>query len=83
MKLNLDMLNFLSKDTLASQVVRLTHDYTIENDEEIEKERKENIENYRNGKITAKEFSKRQNLLKDKIIITPLVVFSSTDILPF
>lgn len=83
MKLNLDMLNFLSKDTLASQVVRLTHDYTIENDEEIEKERKENIENYRNGKITAKEFSKRQNILKDKIKITPLVVYSSTDILPF
>lgn len=81
---NKDLINFNSKVPVNIQVFELSSGkYTVENEKEIEILRKENRENYYNGKIKIKEYLKRQYEIINKIKIEEVVIFSSTESLPF
>ena len=58
---NKDLIDFNSKIPVNIQVFNLSNGkYTVENEIEIEKLRKENRRNYYEGKLTTKEYLKRQ-----------------------
>lgn len=81
---NKDLIDFNSKIPVNIQVFELSNGkYTVENEMEIEKLRKENRSNYYNGKLTTKEYLKRQYEIINRIKIEDVVIFSSTDTLPF
>lgn len=81
---NKDLINFNSKVPVNIQVFELSSGkYTVENEKEIERLRKENREKYYNGKIKIKEYLKRQYEIINKIKIEEVVIFSSTESLPF
>lgn len=81
---NKDLIDFNSKIPVNIQVFELSNGkYTVENEVEIEKLRKENRSNYYNGKLTTKEYLKRQYEIIKKIQIEEVVIFSSTKELPF
>ena len=81
---NKDLIDFNSKIPVNIQVFKLSNGkYTVENEKEIEDLRKENRSNYYNGKLTTKEYLKRQYDIINKIKIEEVVIFSSTDTLPF
>ena len=81
---NKDLIDFNSKIPVNIQVFKLSNGkYTVENEKEIEDLRKENRSNYYNGKLTTKEYLKRQYEIINKIKIEDVVIFSSTDTLPF
>lgn len=81
---NKDLINFNSKVPVNIQVFELSNGkYTVENEVEIEKLRKENRNNYYNGKLTTKEYLKRQYEIINKIKIEDVVIFSSSEELPF
>lgn len=81
---NKDLIDFNSKIPVNIQVFKLSNGkYTVENEKEIEELRKENRSNYYNGKLTTKEYLKRQYEIINKIKIEDVVIFSSTDTLPF
>lgn len=81
---NKDLLEMTSKIPLRIQVFEKSNGkYTIENDIEIEKLRKENRQNYYNGKISTKDYVKINYDILSKIKIEPVVIFSSTEELPF
>lgn len=81
---NKDLIDFNSKIPVNIQVFELSNGkYTVENEVEIELLRKENRNNYYNGKLTTKEYLKRQYEIINKIKIEDVVIFSSTETLPF
>lgn len=81
---NKDLIDFNSKIPVNIQVFELSNGkYTVENEVEIEKLRKENRRNYYEGKLTTKEYLKRQYEIINRIKIEDVVIFSSTDTLPF
>ena len=81
---NKDLINFNSKVPVNIQVFELSNGkYTVENEKEIEELRKENRRNYYEGKLTTKEYLKRQYEIINKIKIEEVVIFSSTESLPF
>ena len=81
---NKDLINFNSKIPVNIQVFKLSNGkYTVENEKEIEALRKENRSNYYNGKLTTKEYLKRQYEIIEKIKLEKVVIYSSTDTLPF
>lgn len=81
---NKDLIDFNSKIPVNIQVFELSNGkYTVENEVEIEKLRKENRRNYYEGKLTTKEYLKRQYEIIKKIQIEEVVIFSSTEELPF
>lgn len=81
---NKDLIDFNSKIPVNIQVFELSNGkYTVENEVEIEKLRKENRSNYYEGKLTTKEYLKRQYEIINKIKIEDVVIFSSTEELPF
>lgn len=81
---NKDLIDFNSKIPVNIQVFKLSNGkYTVENEKEIEDLRKENRSNYYNGKLTTKEYLKRQYEIINKIKIENVVIFSSTEELPF
>ena len=81
---NKDLIDFNSKIPVNIQVFKLSNGkYTVENEKEIEDLRKENRSNYYNGKLTTKEYLKRQYNIINKIKIEEVVIYSSTDTLPF
>ena len=81
---NKDLIDFNSKIPVNIQVFKLSNGkYTVENEKEIEALRKENRNNYYNGKLTTKEYLKRQYEIINKIKIEEVVIYSSTDTLPF
>ena len=81
---NKDLIDFNSKIPVNIQVFELSNGkYTVENEVEIEKLRKENRRNYYEGKLTTKEYLKRQYEIIKKIQIEDVVIFSSTEELPF
>lgn len=80
---NKDLINFNSKVPVNIQVFELSNGkYTVENEKEIEDLRKENRRNYYEGKLTTKEYLKRQYEIINKIKIEEVVLFSS-ETLPF
>lgn len=81
---NKDLINFNSKVPVNIQVFELSNGkYTVENEKEIEELRKENRRNYYEGKLTTKEYLKRQYEIINKIKIEDVVIFSSSETLPF
>lgn len=81
---NKDLIDFNSKIPVNIQVFKLSNGkYTVENEKEIEDLRKENRNNYYNGKLTTKEYLKRQYEIINKIKIEEVVIFSSSETLPF
>lgn len=81
---NKDLIDFNSKIPVNIQVFELSNGkYTVENEVEIEKLRKENRRNYYEGKLTTKEYLKRQYEIINRIKIEDVVIFSSTEELPF
>ena len=81
---NKDLIDFNSKIPVNIQVFELSNGkYTVENEAEIEKLRKENRRNYYEGKLTTKEYLKRQYEIINRIKIEDVVIFSSTEELPF
>lgn len=81
---NKDLIDFNSKIPVNIQLFKLSNGkYTVENEKEIEDLRKENRSNYYNGKLTTKEYLKRQYEIINKIKIEEVVIYSSTDTLPF
>ena len=81
---NKDLIDFNSKIPVNIQVFKLSNGkYTVENEKEIEALRKENRRNYYNGKLTTKQYLKNQYDIINKIKIEEVVIFSSTDTLPF
>ena len=81
---NKDLIDFNSKIPVNIQVFKLSNGkYTVENEKEIEDLRKENRRNYYNGKLTIKEYLKRQYEIINKIKIEEVVIFSSSEELPF
>ena len=81
---NKDLIDFNSKIPVNIQVFKLSNGkYTVENEKEIEILRKENRSNYYNGKLTTKEYLKRQYDIINKIKIEEVVIYSSTEELPF
>lgn len=81
---NKDLIDFNSKIPVNIQVFELSNGkYTVENEVEIEKLRKENRSNYYEGKLTTKEYLKRQYEIINRIKIEDVVIFSSTEELPF
>lgn len=81
---NKDLIDFNSKIPVNIQVFKLSNGkYTVENEKEIEDLRKENRSNYYNGKLTTKEYLKRQYNIINKIKIEEVVIFSSSETLPF
>ena len=81
---NKDLIDFNSKIPVNIQVFKLSNGkYTVENEKEIEILRKENRSNYYNGKLTTKEYLKRQYEIINKIKIEEVVIFSSSETLPF
>lgn len=81
---NKDLIDFNSKIPVNIQVFKLSNGkYTVENEKEIEDLRKENRSNYYNGKLTTKEYLKRQYEIINKIKIEDVVIFSSSEELPF
>lgn len=81
---NKDLIDFNSKIPVNIQVFKLSNGkYTVENEKEIEILRKENRSNYYNGKLTTKEYLKRQYEIINKIKIEEVVIYSSTETLPF
>ncbi len=81
---NKDLIDFNSKIPVNIQVFKLSNGkYTVENEKEIEALRKENRRNYYNGKLTTKEYLKRQYEIINKIKIEDVVIFSSSEELPF
>ena len=81
---NKDLIDFNSKIPVNIQVFKLSNGkYTVENEKEIEDLRKENRSNYYNGKLTTKEYLKRQYEIINKIKIEEVVIFSSSETLPF
>lgn len=80
---NKDLIDFNSKIPVNIQVFELSNGkYTVENEVEIEKLRKENRRNYYEGKLTTKEYLKRQYEIINRIKIEDVVIFSSKE-LPF
>ena len=81
---NKDLIDFNSKIPVNIQVFELSNGkYTVENEVEIEKLRKENRRNYYEGKLTTKEYLKNQYDIINRIKIEDVVIFSSTEELPF
>ena len=81
---NKDLIDFNSKIPVNIQVFKLSNGkYTVENEKEIEHLRKENRRNYYNGKLTIKEYLKNQYDIINKIKIEEVVIFSSSETLPF
>lgn len=81
---NKDLIDFNSIIPVNIQVFKLSNGkYTVENEKEIEDLRKENRSNYYNGKLTTKEYLKRQYEIMNKIKIEEVVIFSSSEELPF
>lgn len=81
---NKDLIDFNSKIPVNIQVFKLSNGrYTVENEKEIEDLRKENRSNYYNGKLTTKEYLKRQYEIIEKIKLEKVVIYSSTEELPF
>ena len=81
---NKDLIDFNSKIPVNIQVFKLSNGkYTVENEKEIEDLRKENSSNYYNGKLTTKQYLKNQYEIINKIKIEDVVIYSSTDTLPF
>jgi len=81
---NKDLIDFNSKIPVNIQVFKLSNGkYTVENEKEIEDLRKENRSNYYNGKLTTKQYLKNQYEIINKIKIEDVVIYSSTDTLPF
>lgn len=81
---NKDLIDFNSKIPVNIQVFKLSNGkYTVENEKEIEILRKENRRNYYNGKLTTKEYLKKQYEIINKIKIEDVVIFSSSEELPF
>lgn len=81
---NKDFIDFNSKIPVNIQVFKLSNGkYTVENEKEIEDLRKENRSNYYNGKLTTKEYLKRQYEIINKIKIEEVVIFASSETLPF
>lgn len=81
---NKDLIDFNSKIPVNIQVFKLSNGkYTVENEKEIEILRKENRRNYYNGKLTTKEYLKNQYDIINKIKIEEVVIFSSSEELPF
>ena len=81
---NKDLIDFNSKIPVNIQVFKLSNGkYTVENEKEIEDLRKENRNNYYNGKLTTKEYLKRQYNIINRIKIEDVVIFSSSETLPF
>ena len=81
---NKDLIDFNSKIPVNIQVFELSNGkYTVENEKEIENLRKENRRNYYEGKLTTKEYLKRQYEIINRIKIEDVVIFSSTEELPF
>lgn len=81
---NKDLIDFNSKIPVNIQVFKLSNGkYTVENEKEIEILRKENRSNYYNGKLTTKEYLKKQYEIINKIKIEDVVIFSSSEELPF
>lgn len=81
---NKDLIDFNSKIPVNIQVFKLSNGkYTVENEVEIEKLRKENRRNYYEGKLSTKEYLKRQYEIINRIKIEDVVIFSSTKELPF
>ena len=78
------LIDFNSKVPISIQVFEISGGkYTVENEKQIEILRKENRKNYFNGNIKLKEYLKKQYEIIDKIEISEVVVFSSTEELPF
>ena len=81
---NKDLIDFNSKIPVNIQVFKLSNGkYTVENEKEIEHLRKENRSNYYNGKLTTKQYLKNQYDIINKIKIEEVVIFSSSETLPF
>ena len=81
---NKDLIDFNSKIPVNIQVFKLSNGkYTVENEKEIEHLRKENRSNYYNGKLTTKQYLQRQYEIINKIKIEEVVIFSSSEELPF
>lgn len=81
---NKDLIDFNSKIPVNIQVFKLSNGkYTVENEKEIEILRKENRSNYYNGKLTTKQYLKNQYDIINKIKIEEVVIYSSTNTLPF
>lgn len=81
---NKDLIDFNSKIPVNIQVFKLSNGkYTVENEKEIEILRKENRSNYYEGKINTKQYLKNQYEIINKIKIEEVVIYSSTDTLPF
>ena len=81
---NKDLIDFNSKIPVNIQVFKLSNGkYTVENEVEIEKLRKENRRNYYEGKLTTKQYLKNQYDIINKIKIEEVVIFSSSEELPF
>lgn len=81
---NKDLIDFNSKIPVNIQVFKLSNGkYTVENEKEIELLRTMNRTLYYNGKINIKEYIKRQYSLINIIKIEEVVIFSSTEELPF
>ena len=81
---NKDLIDFNSKIPVNIQVFKLSNGkYTVENEKEIEDLRKVNRSNYYNGKLTTKEYLKNQYDIINKIKIEEVVIFSSSEELPF
>lgn len=81
---NKDLINFNSKVPVNIQVFELSNGkYTVENEKEIEILRKENRRNYYEGKISTKQYLRNQYDIINKIKIEEVVIFSSSETLPF
>lgn len=81
---NKDLINFNSKVPVNIQVFELSSGkYTVENEKEIEELRKENREKYYNGKLSTNQYLKNQYEIINKIKIEEVVIFSSSETLPF
>lgn len=81
---NKDLIDFNSIIPVNIQVFELSNGkYTVKNDVEIEILRRQNRNNYYEGKISIKEYLKRQYEIINKIKIEEVVIFSSTEKLPF
>ena len=81
---NKNLINFNSKVPVNIQVFELSSGkYTVENEKEIEILRKENRKNYYEGKISTKQYIRNQYDIINKIKIEEVVIFSSTESLPF
>lgn len=81
---NKDFIDFNSKIPVNIQVFELSNGkYTVENEKEIEILRRQNRNNYYEGKINIKQYLKNQYDIINKIEIEDVVIFSSTKELPF